>query len=248
MPFRAETIHGYLAAMHQLFLADPAVRSLPAVKAAPAEIETRFRYNQAFDSIYAMVPGAIALQLALIPAILMALAIVREKELGSITNLYVTPVTRLEFLVGKQIPYILLAFLDFLIMFLLALYVFKVPLKGGFGVLALGSLFYAAASTGYGMVISAFTRTQIAALFGTAILTILPATMFSGMSTPASSVTGFGRIMGQLFPMTYYLPISVGAFTKGLHFQDLAGYVAILALFFPALVGLSLMLLRKQEK
>jgi ribosome-dependent ATPase len=248
MPFRAETIHGYLASMHRLFLADPAVHGLPPLAGAPANIETRFRYNQSFDSLYAMVPGAIALQLALIPAILMALAIVREKELGSITNLYVTPVTRLEFLVGKQIPYILLAFFDFLIMLLLALFVFKVPLKGGFGVLALGSLVYAAASTGYGMVISAFTKTQIAALFGTAILTILPATMFSGMSTPASSVTGFGRIMGQLFPMTYYLPISVGAFTKGLHFSDLAAYVAILALFFPALVGLSFVLLRKQEK
>ncbi len=248
MPFRAETIHGYLQSLHQQFLADPAIHGLPPPPNPPADIETRFRYNQSFDSIYAMVPGAIALQLALIPAILMALAIVREKELGSITNLYVTPVTRLEFLLGKQIPYIVLAFVDFLIMFLMALYIFKVPLKGGFGVLALGSLVYAAASTGYGMVVSAFTRTQIAALFGTAILTILPASMFSGLSTPASAVTGMGRIMGQLFPMTYYLPISVGAFTKGLHFADLAGYVAILALFFPGLVALSYVLLRKQEK
>ncbi len=248
MPFRAETIHGYLQSLHQQFLADPAIHGLPPPPDPPADIETRFRYNQSFDSIYAMVPGAIALQLALIPAILMALAIVREKELGSITNLYVTPVTRLEFLLGKQIPYIVLAFVDFLIMFLMALYIFKVPLKGGFGVLALGSLVYAAASTGYGMVVSAFTRTQIAALFGTAILTILPASMFSGLSTPASAVTGMGRLMGRLFPMTYYLPISVGAFTKGLFFIDLAGYVAILSLFFPALVALSYLLLRSQEK
>ncbi len=248
MPFRAETIHGYLQSMHQQFLADPAIHGLPPAPDPPADIETRFRYNQSFDSIYAMVPGAIALQLALIPAILMALAIVREKELGSITNLYVTPVTRLEFLLGKQLPYIILAFVDFLIMFLMALYIFKVPLKGGFGVLALGSLVYAAASTGYGMVVSAFTRTQIAALFGTAILTILPASMFSGLSTPASAITGMGRIMGRLFPMTYYLPISVGAFTKGLHFADLASYVAILALFFPALVAVSFLLLRKQER
>ncbi len=248
MPFRAETIHGYLQSMHQQFLADPAIHGLPPQPVPPADIETRFRYNQSFDSIYAMVPGAIALQLALLPAILMALAIVREKELGSIINLYVTPVTRLEFLLGKQIPYIVLAFIDFLIMFLMALYIFQVPLKGGFGVLALGSLVYAAASTGYGMLVSAFTRTQIAALFGTAILTILPASMFSGLSTPASSVTGVGRVMGQLFPMTYYLPISVGAFTKGLYFADLAGYVAILSLFFPGLVALSLVLLRKQEK
>ncbi len=253
MPFRAETIHGYLQGVHQQFLADPAIRglsdSLAAPPAAPqATIETRFRYNQDFDSIYAMVPGAIALQLALIPAILMALAIVREKELGSITNLYVTPVTRLEFLLGKQIPYVLLATVDFLVMFLMAIYIFKVPLKGGFGILALSSVVYVAATTGYGMVVSAFTRTQIAALFGTAILTILPASMFAGMSTPVSSVTGMGRVMGELFPMSYYLPICVGTFTKGLGFADLARHLALLSLFVPALILLSLMLLRKQEK
>jgi ribosome-dependent ATPase len=248
MPFRAETIHGYLSAAHQQFVNDPAIYGMSAAPASLANIETRFRYNQSFDSIYAMVPGSIALQLALIPAILMALAIVREKELGSITNLYVTPVTRLEFLLGKQLPYIALAFFDFFIMFLMALYIFQVPLKGGFGVLALGSLVYVAASTGYGMVISAFTKTQIAALFGTVILTILPASMFSGMSTPAASITGFGRFLGAVFPMTYYLPICVGAFTKGLGFADLSGHLAKLALFFPILVGLSLILLRKQEK
>ena len=253
MPFRAETIHGYLAGVHQQFLADPAIRGMGAgsgsgAQALPASIETRFRYNQDFDSIYSMVPGAIALQLALIPAILMALAIVREKELGSITNLYVTPVSRLEFLLGKQLPYIALAFIDFLVMFLMAITIFKVPLKGGFGVLALGALAYVAATTAYGMVVSAFTRTQIAALFGTVILTILPASMFSGLSTPASSVTGFGRVMGEFFPMTYFLPISVGAFTKGLGFADLSHHLALLSLFAPALILISLLLLRKQEK
>ena len=249
MPFRAETIHGYLAGVHQQFLADPAIRGMGAgIQAAPANIETRFRYNQDFDSIYAMVPGAISLQLALIPAILMALAIVREKELGSITNLYVTPVTRLEFLLGKQAPYIVLAFVDFLIMFLMALFIFHVPLKGGFFILALASLVYVAATTAYGMVVSAFTRTQIAAIFGTIILTILPASMFAGMSIPASSITGFGRVLGALFPMTYYLPISVGAFTKGLGFADLAGHLALLSLFAPALIFFSWLLLRKQEK
>jgi ribosome-dependent ATPase len=251
MPFRAETIHGYLSGVHQQFLADPAIRGLGSgsgAQAQSASIETRFRYNQDFDSIYSMVPGAIALQLALIPAILMALAIVREKELGSITNLYVTPVSRLEFLLGKQLPYIALAFIDFLVMFLMAITIFKVPLKGGFGILALGALAYVAATTAYGMVVSAFTRTQIAALFGTVILTILPASMFSGLSSPASSVTGFGRVLGEFFPMTYFLPISVGAFTKGLGFADLARHLALLSLFAPALILISLLLLRKQEK
>jgi ribosome-dependent ATPase len=251
MPYRAETIRGYLQGVHQQFLADPAIRGLSTSlesQPASANFATRFRYNQDFDSIYAMVPGSMALQLALIPAILMALAIVREKELGSITNLYVTPVTRLEFLIGKQLPYIALATVNFFVMFLMALYIFKVPLKGSFAVLALGSIVYVIATTGYGMVVSAFTRTQIAALFGTAILTILPASMFSGMSTPVSSVTGMGRVMGQLFPMSYYLPISVGAFTKGLGFADLTRYLLQLSLFVPALILISLLLLRKQEK
>jgi ribosome-dependent ATPase len=250
MPFRAETIHGYLQGAHQQFLSDPAIRghvSLAGPTTA-ANIEVRFRYNQDFDSIYAMVPSTMAMQLALIPAILMALAIVREKELGSITNLYVTPVTRLEFLLGKQAPYVVVAMLNFVILFLMAIFIFKVPLKGSFLTLLVGSLIYVTATTGYGMVISSFTRTQIAALFGTAILTVLPATMFSGMMTPVSSITGFGAVMGRMFPMTYFLPISVGTFTKGLGFSDLARYLGALVLFVPALTTISLLLLRKQEK
>ncbi|MBS0234049.1 MAG: ribosome-associated ATPase/putative transporter RbbA [Proteobacteria bacterium] len=249
MPFRAETIREYLEGVHRQFLSDPAIRGHGALADAtvPADIETRFRYNQDFDSIYAMVPSTIAMQLALIPAILMALAIVREKELGSITNLYVTPVTRLEFLLGKQIPYIAVAMLNFVNLFLMAIFIFQVPLKGSFFTLALGALIYVTATTGYGMLISSFTRTQIAALFGTAILTVLPATMFSGMLTPISSITGFGAVLGRLFPMTYFVPISVGTFTKGLRFADLAHHLAMLALFVPALTILSLLLLRKQE-
>lgn len=250
MPFRAETIRGYLKGVHSQFLADPAIRGNSALAPviASANLAIRFRYNQDFDSIYAMVPATIAMQLALIPAILMALAIVREKELGSITNLYVTPVTRLEFLVGKQIPYVAVAMINFALLFLLALIVFRVPLKGSFAMLASGALVYVMATTAYGMLISTFTRTQIAALFGTAILTVLPATMFAGMMVPVSSITGLGAVMGRLFPMTYFMPISVGTFTKGLGFADLSVYLAALAAFIPALLLLSLLLLRKQER
>ncbi len=246
-PFVAQTIRGYLQAMHQLYLADPAVKtSLETPR--PAIVEIRFKYNQAFDSIYAMVPSTIALELALFPAVLMALAIVREKELGSITNLYVTPVTRVEFLVGKQLPYVAVAMVNFALMFVMALLVFKVPLKGSFLTLLLGTLIYVGATTAYGMLISAFVRTQIAALFGTAILTVLPATMFAGMMVPVSSLSGMAQIMGRLFPMTYFLPVSVGTFTKGLGFSDLALKLGALALFIPALTLLSLLLLRRQER
>jgi ribosome-dependent ATPase len=246
-PFIAQTIRGYLQAMHQSYLSDLAVSATQAAT-PPADIAVRLKYNQNFESVYAMVPAQFALQLALFPAILMALAIVREKELGSITNLYVTPVTRIEFLVGKQIPYIALAMVNFALMFLMAMFVFQVPLRGSFAVLLLGVLIYVTTTTAYGMVISAFARTQIAALFGTAILTVLPATMFAGMMVPVSSLTGMGRVMGRFFPMTYFLPVSIGTFTKGLGIADLAPQLGVLALFVPTLTLLSLVLLRKQER
>jgi ribosome-dependent ATPase len=249
MPFRAETIRGYLQEMHQQYLSDLATKEgVSANVVQPATIETRFVYNQDFYSIYAMVPGTIAFLLILIPAILMALAIVREKELGSITNLYVTPVTRIEFLLGKQLPYIAIGMASFTILFLTAIVVFAVPLKGSFPTLFVGTLLYVITTTGYGMLISSFSSTQIAALFGTAILSYLPAFQFSGMMTPVSSLAGIAAFMGQIFPMTYYLPISVGAFTKGLGFQDLAGNLLALTIFAMVLILLSLCFLRSQEK
>jgi ribosome-dependent ATPase len=249
MPFRAETIRGYLQGVHQQYLDDPAVGPRHAVRSRPdAIIETRFGYNQDFKSVYAMVPSTMAMLLVLIPAILMALAIVREKELGSITNFYVTPVTGIEFLFGKQLPYIAVGLVNFAVLFLMALFVFGVPLKGSFATLALGALLYVTTTTGYGMLISSFTRTQIAALFGTAILTIVPAMQFSGMLTPVSSLSGAGAVIGHVFPMTFFLKISVGTFTKGLGLGDLAANLVALALLAPVLTLLSLAFLRKQER
>ena len=248
MPFRAETIRGYLQAMHQLYLTDPAVKTTAVEAKPPARIELRFKYNQNFESVFSMVPASISLLLALFPAILMALAIVREKELGSITNLYVTPVTRIEFLLGKQLPYIGVAMANFAVMFLMALFVFEVPLKGSFLALLLGVLLFVTTTTAYGMVISAFASTQIAALFGTAILTFLPASQFSGMFVPVSSLTGVAKFMGRVFPMSYFVPISVGTFTKGLGFADLGKDMAALAAFIVALTLISMLLLRKQER
>ena len=272
MPFRAETIRGYFQMAHQQFLSDYAVRhgqssvetpddlreslrdqqtatlASTGVGSAPgARIETRFLYNQDFESVYAQAPGSIAILLMEIPAILMALAIVREKELGSITNLYVTPVTRIEFLFGKQIPYIAIAMVNFGLLCLMAIFLFGVPLKGDFATLLLGALLYVTATTGVGMFISSFCRTQIAALFGTAILTLLPATMFSGMLTPVSSLTGVPALLGKGFPMTYFLKVSVGVFTKDLGFADLSWTLLEIAIFIPILTALSLIFLRKQE-
>ena len=247
MPFRAETAQGYLQALQQLYLADLAAAQGGAT-AAPAAVVPRFRYNQGFESVNSLIPTTMALLLALIPAIMMALSVVREKEFGSITNLYVTPVTRAELVLGKQLPYVALAMAGFLVTTLLATVLFGVPIKGSLAALAVGTLIYVYATTAYGLLVSVFASTQIAALFGTALLTVIPATQFSGMLSPVSSLTGAGAVIGRLFPMSYYLPISVGTFTKALGFQELGLTMLTLALFIPALVGLSTLLLRRQDR
>jgi ribosome-dependent ATPase len=190
----------------------------------------------------------IPLLLMLIPAILTALSVVREKELGSIVNLYVTPVTRLEFLLGKQLPYVGLAMLNFLLLTVLAVTVFGVPLKGSFPALTAGALLYVIAATAFGLVMSTFMRSQIAALFGTAVLTLLPATQFSGMIDPVSSLEGVAALIGAVYPTTHFLTIARGAFSKGLDFADLRAAFVPLLIAVPVLIGLGAALLKKQER
>ena len=139
------------------------------VRCIGEEVALRYRYNPDVESLKAMVPAVIPLLLMLIPAMLTALGVVREKELGSIINLYVTPVTRLEFLLGKQLPYIALGLFNFILLVLLAVTVFDVPLKGNPLTLLAGALLYLACATGLGLLMSTFTKSQIAAVFGTAI-------------------------------------------------------------------------------
>jgi ribosome-dependent ATPase len=226
-------VGGYVQGVHAQFLSDLAAIFASNQTSPLASIETRFRYNQDFDSVQAMVPSTMSMLLALIPAILMALAVVREKELGSITNLYVTPVRRIEFILGKQLPYVGLAMLDSAVLATLAVFIFGVPLKGSLAALTVGALIYVSATTIYGLLISSFGSTQIAALFGTAILTVPTTTQFSGMLVPVSTLSGFPLLMGRLFPMTYFLPISVGTFTKALGFAELGATMLSLALFVP---------------
>jgi len=249
MPFRAETIAGYVAGMNQEYILDQYSRYYgERPEMLEAVIETRFRYNQDFKSVYSMVPSIIALLLIFIPAILTAVSVVREKELGSIINLYVTPVSKLEFLLGKQLPYIVVGLVNFALMTVMAVTVFGVPVKGSLLTLIAGAVLYVFSATAFGLFFSSFTRTQIAALAATAIGTTLPAIQFSGMMQPVNTLEGFGAFIGKIFPMAHFLTISVGTFTKGLTFSDLtASFLALLPAG-PILIAFSVFLLAKQER
>jgi ribosome-dependent ATPase len=247
MPYRGETIRGYVNSVHLEHLRDLARREGMPIPAL-AELELRYRYNQGFVSIVAMVPAVIPLLLVMLPAMLTALGVVREKELGSITNLYVTPVTRFEFLVGKQLPYVALAMLSYLSLVALAVFVFGVPVKGSFLGLTLGALLYVTATTAMGLVFSSFTNTQVAAVASAAILTMVPTISFSGLTRPVSSLEGPGAFIGQIFPASYFITLCRGAFSKGLAFDELMPQMLAIAVFVPVYLLVSLALLRKQGR
>jgi ribosome-dependent ATPase len=214
---------------------------------APASVELRYRYNPDVKSLVAMVPAVIPLLLLLIPAMLATLSVVREKDLGSIINFYVTPTTRLEFLLGKQLCYVALGFLNFLLLAALAVTLFDVPMKGDFVTAAAGALLYVGCSTGIGIFVSTLTRTQVAALFATCVLTMIPGTSFSGLTDPVSSLEGFGRLVGEVYPTSHYITISRGTFSKALSFDGLYESFIPLLIAIPVLIGLSAALLKKQE-
>lgn len=248
MPNRAETVRGYVQAMHLAWLQEMAGRQAsPNRDTSLISIETRYRYNPDVKSLPAIVPAVIPLLLMMIPAMLSALSVVREKELGSIINLYVTPTTRSEFLLGKQVPYIVLGMFNFFLLCALSVFVFGVPHKGSFLTLTLAALLYVTIATGLGLLISTFMKSQIAAIFGTAIITLIPATQFSGMIDPVASLEGPGRWIGQIYPTSHFLTIARGTFSKTLNLTDLWGSFIPLLIAVPLVLGLSVWLLKKQE-
>ncbi|HDG1678057.1 ribosome-associated ATPase/putative transporter RbbA [Kluyvera ascorbata] len=248
MPNRAETVRGYVQAMHLSWLQEMAGRQPSASRdTSLISIETRYRYNPDVKSLPAIVPAVIPLLLMMIPAMLSALSVVREKELGSIINLYVTPTTRTEFLLGKQMPYIVLGMFNFLLLCALSVFVFGVQHKGSFLTLTLAALLYVTIATGLGLLISTFMKSQIAAIFGTAIITLIPATQFSGMIDPVASLEGPGRWIGQIYPTSHFLTIARGTFSKALGLGDLWASFIPLLIAVPLVLGLSVWLLKKQE-
>ena len=248
MPMRAEVARAYMISLHTRTLTEAVAQATGSHAAGLAGIEVRYRYNPEMLSLVAMVPAVIPMLLVFIPAMLTALGVVREKELGSILNVYTTPVTKLEFLLGKQLPYIGLSLFNFALLFLLAIFLFQVPFKGSLLTLCAGALVYVTATTGLGLLMSTVTDSQIAAMAGTSIGTLLPAIQFSGMLDPVSSLEGAGAWVGAAYPTTHFLTISRGTFAKALDFADLGGAFVPLLVAVPVLTLLSMLLLRKQGR
>jgi ribosome-dependent ATPase len=248
MPFRAETTRSYAEGIVLSYVEDLARRTyggLPLIE--PLTVEPRFRYNQDFRSVFALTPGLIMILNFMFSAMLAAIGVVRERETGSIINLYASPASVGEFMLGKQMPYVAVGLASFASLILLAALAFGVIVKGSIAALLLGATLYVLAGTALGLLVSAFVRSQVAAIIVTAILTTVPAVNFSGYLYPAAALEGVGRYIGMGFPSLWFQNISLGTITKARDFAAFHPDYLMLLGFAVLYLGAASLLLRKQE-
>ncbi len=249
-PTRAAVISGYVAAINSLFnarlLTESAARSRTAGGVLPVGMESSVWYNPSLESKNTIVPGLLVLILMLFPAILGALLVVRERESGTIFNLYCSPARRWEIIAGKVAPYLGVAYLNYLLIFALSLLVFQVRFVGSVTVLSVAALLYAVCTLGIGLLFSIVTRTQLAAMILTFLVTVTPAFNYSGFITPVAGMDAVGQFIARLIPATYFMELVRGSYMKGLGFAYYWPQMLALATYSAVVYGLALALLRKR--
>lgn len=255
---RTQTVQGYVEAVNRSISDGLRARriaqrlGIPLERAQylaqPVHIELRYLYNQALRSIWSIAPSLLMFTLMLVPPMLTALVVVREKESGAIYNIYVSTVSRGEFLAGKLLPGVAISFADAIVLWLLAVYYFGAPFKGSVWFFLLATLVYVICTCSIGLFVSTLVRTQNAALMITTILAIIPAIQFSGMLTPISTLGGAAYIQAHLFPAMYYEDVVMGVFLKGVGWDVLWQKLAVLAGYSAILIAASYLGFRKRQR
>ena len=212
----------------------------------PVRLDTRYLYNQSISSIWGLAPKLIMFILIASPPFLTALGVVREKERGSIFNLYASNTSRGEFLLGKLAPYVAISTLNILILWAMAVWLYHVPFKGSFGFFMLASVVYVLCTTGIGLLVSVLVRTQMAAMIVTLIVTLVPAILYSGFIIPIPSLKPLAQGIAHLMPAVYYTRIAVGCFLKGVGLAALWPELLILAAYAGALFTAGYLLFTKR--
>jgi len=257
-PLHADTLKGYVIAINRAFtqelLTDFLTRTRGLVPeearrlAEPVSLETRYLYNQEVRSTWSMVPALIMFALMVASPLLTALGVVREKETGSIYNIYSATVSKAEFLIGKLVPYFVISTINVVVLWVIAVWLFGVPFKGSFTAFFLASLLFILCSTGIGLVISLLVKTQMAALIITIIIAMVPTILFSGLLVPVSSLSPGAQVQAHLFPAMYYTDVVRGSFLKGLDLKAMWTDLLVLAGFAVALRLVAYGLFTKRPK
>ncbi len=211
----------------------------------PYDIRVRPWYNPDGITAYYMVPAILGIIVTMTMVILTAIAIVRERERGTLEQLIVTPIKPVELMIGKTVPYIALGYLQITVALLVGSIFFQVPIRGSLLQLYLLTLFFITASLGLGLMISNIAQNQMQA-FQMAFFVMLPSILLSGFMFPREAMPKFIYYLSNLIPITYYLDIIRGIILKGIGFQYLYGQVIALLIFSLLFLGVSTLRFKKK--
>ena len=194
--------------------AEAVIANFPAPRQSAVRVQARVWFNPSLRSVNFVIPGLFAVILMAFPPLLTALAIVREKETGTIEQIYASPVTSTEFVVGKLVPYGLVAFLEILMVMVVGFAWFQVPIAGSPILLLTSAFVYVLTTVGIGLLVSSLVRTQLAAMLITLIVTLMPSFLFSGFLFPLFTMPLALQLYSWLFPAGYFMEISRGIVLK----------------------------------
>ncbi len=251
-PYRALTIKGYSQAIIGSFSREIIEEKLRQtnrsyLSRSPIRIETRYFFNESLKSSYALIPSLLAIVLLMNPAVLTALAITREKEFGTIYNIYSTPIKKWEFLIGKIIPYLVISSINFVVLVLTIKFLFHIHMKGQIINLIPGAFLYVLINVSIGLLVSSVTRTMVSAQIVTIIVTVIPAFLYSGLLIPVANLEGEAKIMAHLYPTMHFMKIIHGVYLKNLNLIYFLPQLLLLVVYFFILFTLGILVFRKRE-
>ena len=219
----------------------PGVSEPPARQAGGIDTRIRVWFNPDLESRHFMIPGVLALVLLIVTTNLAAMAIVREKEVGTLEQLNVTPLRRWELITGKLVPYGLIGMIDILLVTAVAVFWFEVPLRGSFALLLAISLLYVLCTLGLGLFVSTISQTQQQAMMTATFFFLMPMIYLSGFMTPIENMPEVIQWITYVIPLRYFLVIVRGIFLKGVGMEVLWPQVAALATWGGVVLALAVM-------
>ncbi|RLJ70306.1 ABC-2 type transport system permease protein/ribosome-dependent ATPase [Hydrogenivirga caldilitoris] len=243
-PFQAEVSGTYVDAVANSFILD----LIPHLREMPFSIDTRYWFNEELKQKHITSSGILAVVFTVSPAIFTAIIFSRERERGTIYNIYTSPVGRLEYLLGKQLLTLSVYTVNVLFLSLVVVFLFKVPFRGNYPFFFFATELFILTSSSIGMLVSTFLRTQIGAIVVTMIITIIPAFLYSGYLIPVSSMGREAYIEAHLFPTLYYMNIVKGSFLKGVGPLSLLKDTVAILFFYILFLSLSYIRFKKRER
>ncbi len=210
------------------------------------DVQPSVWFNPGLKSINYVVPGLYAVILLAFPPLLSALSIVKEKEQGSIQQVFVSPIRSAELILGKLIPYGVIAFIEMLVILAMGIWGFRVPFEGSIWLLLFAALIYVFGAVGIGLLVSTVTETQVAAMLAAIVLTMMPALIFSGFIYPIFNMPEIMQWYTYLFPARHFVDISRSIVLKGADLRTLWFQMGLMIAYVAAIFAIAALRFKKK--